>query len=299
MAFPISAADTGVPVGTGSAVESSKSGIAWTAIFGGAIAALAITLLFVTLGSGVGLASVSPWRGSGATGTTVSIASVVWLIVMHWIASGMGGYLTGRLRTKWTGLHTHEVFFRDTAHGFLSWATATLVGAVIIANMAGYLASGAAAIGSGVASAVANGATQVAQSTMSASKGQFDPNAYFLDRMFRADKSSPGNPGLDSKAQASQILLNSLKTGEISPPDRAYLVKLVSDQTGSSPDEASKRVDQMITDAKAAEVKVQQAADAVRKAAAKMSIMTALAMLIGAFVACVSAALGGQQRDEF
>ena len=101
-----------------SVVESSASGVAWPAIIGGAFASVALAVLLFTLGSGLGLASVSPWANTGASVTTVTVMTGIWLIVMHWLASGLGGYLTGRLRTKWAGLHTHEVFFRDTANGF-------------------------------------------------------------------------------------------------------------------------------------------------------------------------------------
>jgi hypothetical protein len=89
-----------------------------------------------------------------------------WLIVMHWLASGLGGYLTGRLRTKWAGLHTHEVFFRDTANGFLSWAVASVVGAVIVTSTAAFVVSGTAAIATGVAGGAANGAMQLARTPM-------------------------------------------------------------------------------------------------------------------------------------
>ena len=111
-------------------LETSTSGVAWPAIIGGAFAAAALSLILLALGSGFGLASVSPWPNAGASVTTFTVMTAVWLIVTQWLASGLGGYLTGRLRTKWVGLHTHEVFFRDTANGFLTWATATVIGAV-------------------------------------------------------------------------------------------------------------------------------------------------------------------------
>ena len=117
-------------------VDTSTSGVAWPAIIGGVFAAIALTLVLLALGSGFGLASVSPWFGFGASATTFTVTTAVWLIVTQWLASGLGGYLTGRLRTKWVGLHTHEVFFRDTANGFLTWATATVIGAAFLASAA-------------------------------------------------------------------------------------------------------------------------------------------------------------------
>ena len=111
---------------TAAPLKSSSSGVSWPAIIGGAFAAAALSLILLALGSGFGLASVSPWSNSGASLTSFTAMTAVWLIVVQWLASGLGGYLTGRLRTKWAGLHTHEVFFRDTANGFLSWAVASV-----------------------------------------------------------------------------------------------------------------------------------------------------------------------------
>jgi hypothetical protein len=96
-------------------LEASTSGVAWPAIIGGAFAAVALSLILLALGSGLGLASVSPWSNAGVSATTFTVMTAVWLIVVQWLASGLGGYLTGRLRTKWVGLHTHEVFF--SRHG--------------------------------------------------------------------------------------------------------------------------------------------------------------------------------------
>ena len=81
--------------------ETSGSGVAWPAIIGGAFAAAALSLILIALGSGFGLASVSPWFNAGASATTFTVMTAVWLIVTQWLASGLGGYLTGRLRTKW------------------------------------------------------------------------------------------------------------------------------------------------------------------------------------------------------
>ncbi len=286
---PMSATAGGY-AGQRSVVESSSSGVSWPAVIGGAFASVALAVLLFTLGSGLGLASVSPWANTGATVTTVTVVTGIWLIVMHWLASGLGGYLTGRLRTKWTGLHTHEVFFRDTANGFLSWAVASVAGAVIVVTTAAFVVSGTAAIATGVAGDAAKGAMQSGAATSG-------PSAYLLDRMFRTDRPNAAVAEADAKAQTGQIILNGLAAGDVPAPDKAYLAQLVSANTGVAPEEAAKRVDQIIVDAKMAEVKAQQGADAARKAGAKLTIFTGLAMLIGAFIACAAAALGGQQRD--
>lgn len=281
---------TGGSVEQCAVLDTSTSGVAWPAIIGGAVTSVALAMLLFTLGSGLGLAFVSPWTSSGATVTTVTAMTGIWLIVMHWVASGVGGYLTGRLRTKWPGLHTHEVFFRDTANGFLSWAVASVGGAVIVVTTAAYLVSGTAAIATGVAGSATRGISQSASPAVG-------PNIYLLDRLFRTDRPGAAGADADAKAQTGRILLNSLATDDVPAADKTYMAQLVSTRTGVTPDEAAKRVEQAIADVKMAEVKVKQAADAARKAGATLTIFTGLAMLIGAFIACAAAALGGQQRD--
>jgi len=167
--------------------ETSTTGVAWGAVIGGALAALALSLVLVTLGSGFGLAIVSPWRGAGASATTFTMITAVWLIIVQWLASALGGYLTGRMRTKWVGLHTHEVFFRDTANGFLSWATATVIGALFLVSAASW----------GV-NQTANPAAGYQATTATA-----DPTAYYVDTLFRSDRPVASSPAPDERAQAS------------------------------------------------------------------------------------------------
>ena len=290
----------GVYVEDRTPLEAATSGVAWPAIIGGAFAAAALSLILLALGSGFGLASVSPWSNTGASATTFTVVTAVWLIVTQWLASGLGGYLTGRLRTKWVGLHTHEVFFRDTANGFLTWAVATVIGAAFLASAAASVVSGTATVVAGVASGAAAGASQGAAEQASQSVGTIaDPTAYFVDSLYRTDHPSANVSDGDVRAQSSRILLNGLRNGDVTAPDKTYLVLLVADRTGLSQADAAKRVDEVIAQAKAVEVKARQAADTARKAGAYLSIFTALSMLVGAFIACVAAALGGQQRDEY
>lgn len=287
-------------------VSSSRSGVTWSAIFAGAAVAAAISLILVVLGSALGLASISPWEGRGASAATFSIGAAIWLIVTQWIASGLGGYLTGRLRVRWVGVHTHEVFFRDTAHGFLAWAVATLAGVAMLA----LAASLAASVGTHAAATVASGAAQgVAQrSDMRSVPGLDAPAGYFTDMLFRSENTPPANatppatgtmPSTrDSHAEASLILFRNIG-GDMSADDKAYLARLVAAQTGMSPDEAAKRVDTVNAQIKAAQVKAKETADKARKTAATASLFAFLSLLIGAFIACVAAAFGGNQRDEY
>jgi hypothetical protein len=272
--------------------EAKSSAVSWAAIAAGAVVALSVALLLVTLGAGLGLASLSPWQNSGPSVTTFGIATGIGLIVVHWISSASGGYITGRLRTKWVGVHTHEVFFRDTAHGFVTWAVATLIGAIFLASAVSSVVSGGVHAGATVAGGATQGAGQAA------AKATSGISAYDVDSLFRSDHADAASNPQTSNAQASRILATGLTGGDISADDRSYLVQMVSARTGISQDDAKKRVDDVIAREKAGVVKAKQEADAARKAAAEFAIFTALAMLIGAFVASAAAALGGGLRDE-
>ncbi|MGE0212625.1 MAG: hypothetical protein AB7S41_13095, partial [Parvibaculaceae bacterium] len=127
--------------------ESSRAAVAWGPIIAGALVASTATSILMLLGAGLGLTAVSPWTGSGFSATTVAVSAAIWLIIVQWLSSAMGGYLTGRLRTKWVAIHSDEVFFRDTAHGFLAWALATLL---VVGVMGSSLSS---ALGTGVQAA--------------------------------------------------------------------------------------------------------------------------------------------------
>jgi hypothetical protein len=126
----------------GTANESKGSAVSWSAVAAGTVAAIALTLTLVTLGAAFGLGTVSPWPGVGAKPASFTIGAGIWLVVTQWLSAALGGYLTGRLRVRWHGLHTDEVMFRDTAHGLLTWATATVamamvtVAAVTLASLA-------------------------------------------------------------------------------------------------------------------------------------------------------------------
>jgi hypothetical protein len=290
--------------GVAATPESSVSAVSWPAIFGGAFVAAASSLVLVALGSGFGLATVSPWRDVGASATAIAWMTAAWLIVTQWLSSGLGGYVAGRLRTKWANLHTHEVFFRDTAHGFITWAVGTIL-------VAGFLASAVtSAIGGGVraAATVASGAVQGAATqgpTTSAAGSTLA--TYDMDLLFRTSQTSNGTTTTDARAEAARILAHGVASGDVPSgdvpsgdvptTDRAYLAELVAARTGVSSEDAQRRVDAAIAQAKAADVKARQAADVARKAAAETSIFTALSMLVGAFIACIAAALGGQRRD--
>jgi len=287
-----------VAVVTGSE-DATKSAVSWAAIFGGAVAAAATTLILLLLGTGIGLSMISPWYGVGASATTVGVSTVIWLVVVQWLSSGLGGFLAGRLRTKWIRLHTHEVFFRDTAHGFLAWSLASVVGALMFASITASGVSGVAKGSADVAAAAATGAAQAGVQNGQVT-GAFDPSSYFVDTMFRSPNPADAVRA-DFRSETMRILARGTQDGKvsISPEDKAYLAQLVAARAGISQPEAEQRVDNLVKQIGEAEQKVRETADLARKRAAQLSIALALSMVIGAFVASAAAAFGGSIRDEY
>lgn len=269
--------------------ESSLSAVSWAAVMAGTVVAVSVTFILVALGSGIGIASVSPWPTRGISATAFTVATAIWLIVVQWGASALGGYTTGRLRTKWVGVHTHEVFYRDTAHGLLTWASATVIGALLLAGAAMHTA------GRGMQAAATASSAMTKRAAHRNQEGE--PSVmYEVDKLFRSASAEPVPS--ERHTEITRILSNAVATGTLSPDDKAYLTNLVASRSGIAPQEAQKRVDDTLARMQAADVKVRKAADAARGAAAEASIYMALSMLIGAFVACAAAALGGKRRDE-
>jgi hypothetical protein len=270
---------------------SGKSAASWPSIIAGAFVAASATLILLALGSGVGFASISPWTGRGMSVTTFAITGAIWLILTQWISAALGGYIAGRLRTRWIGTHTHEVFFRDTAHGLITWAVATVLVAAVLSSS---FMSGAGAAGR----AAADVASATVQGTMQSASTPVSP--YTVDKLFRSS-GAPGAPGTgsaDPRLETGHIIANALATGSVPDADRAYLVEQVAARTGVSQAEAQSRVDAFVASVMQAEAKLKADADSARKAAAQASLYLALSMLVGAFIASVSAALGGHLRDE-
>lgn len=222
-------------------VRSSKSAMTWGPIFGGAAAAIGVTLILLLLGSGVGLTMVSPWSGQSSSLGTVGVTAAIWLVVVQWLSSGLGGYITGRLRTKWAAVHTDEVFFRDTAHGFISWALATIF-------VAGFLASSLTSLAGAGAQAVGAAATAAGTVASSTASSTDLPTAYFTDALLRPEQARAGATSDDTAATAevSRILLNGAAAGQIPDDDKAYLATIVSARTGLSEADARTRVDTVL-----------------------------------------------------
>lgn len=293
---------TSSTVVTDAPLESSSSAVSWGPIIAGTLAATAISLVFILIGSGLGLTMVSPWSGESSSLTTLGATAAVWLIVVQWVSAALGGYLTGRLRAKWVGIHTCEVFFRDTAHGFLSWALAT----VVVAGLLGSVLSSVLGTGTQVAAtAVGAAGTAGAATAMSASDNRdgtsgFSP-AYFTDALLRPANpaAAPANQSNEAvSAEVSRVLVNGIIDGKLSDDDRAYLEQVVTSRTGLSEADAKTRIDAVLTRINDAKATAQKAADDARKTASAVALFGALSLFVGAFIASVAAAIGGRQRDE-
>ena len=275
-------------------VETGGSGVSWRSIVGGAVVMAAVAFILLALGAGFGFASISPWPGTGTSATRFAIVGAIWLIVVQWVSAGIGGYLAGRLRTGSTALHTDEVYFRDTAHGVIAWAFAAVLTAAFLASAASSVVGGTARGAANVAAAAAQGVGEAAAQNGDRSA----PSGYLVDTLFRkgAPDTSAGNQ--DARGEATRILATGLRNGDVPQGDKTYLAQLVAARTGLSQDEAQKRVDGVIAQAKQAEQKLKEAADATRKAARNIAFFTAFSMLIGAFIAGIAAKIGGHHRDD-
>jgi hypothetical protein len=284
--------------------EPARSAVSWAAILAGAGGAAALSLILLILGTGLGLSSVSPFAGRGASAETLGVSTIAWLTFVQLAASGMGGYLAGRLRTRWAATHTDEVYFRDTAHGFLAWAIATLVTAATLTSVIGSIVGGGAQIagtvGAGTA-AVAAAAPAAAGAAKDADHG----NGYFVDSLFR--KPAANGPaaapadGAQPAAEAGRIFAAGLEAGALPQEDVSYLGQVVSQRTGLSQADAEKRVTDAFAHMKAradqAKAQAQEAADKARKASAHAALWLFVSLLVGVFVASLAATFGGRQRD--
>jgi hypothetical protein len=260
-------------------VEQPTSGVSWPAVVAGAVASCALTLVLLSFGAGVGFSVVSPWANSGVSATSFEIGTGLYFIVMAMISSAVGGYLAGRLRNRWIGVESPEVLFRDTAHGFLAWALASVVGAILLASPAASLLGGAT-----------SGAVQAASASQATG-----PMSGYVDTLLRPDNPTADNTANANSAQTRQELVRLLSTdfrngGEPSTADRSYLAKVVAARTGLSPADADKRVNDVIAQAK-------QDLDKARKAAEHLAIWLTLSLFIGAFSATLAATEGGGLRD--
>jgi len=300
--------------------NTTEGAVSWGAVIAGAVGAAVLSLMLFVLGTGLGFAAVSPWAGEGVSATTVGVSSIVWITAVQLLAALLGGYLAGRLRTRWITVRSDEVFFRDTAHGFLAWAVATLLMATLLSSAIGTaISSGLKAGGEVAKSAATVAGASAGAATAAAGENDQDSNplGYFVDSLFRRDidRAAPANanPAVpvtapaqpvepDRTPEVTRIFTNAIRSEGLSDADRRYLGQLVAERTGLAQAEAEQRVSDTFARLRQnldeAAAKAKQVADDARKASALLALWLVVSLFVGAFVASFAATFGGRLRDS-
>lgn len=285
-----------------------NSAVSWPAIFAGAAGAAALSLILLILGTGLGFSTVSPWAMEGISAATFGFAAIVWLSFTQLAASGMGGYLAGRLRNRWPAAHADEVFFRDTAHGFLAWAIATLVTVIVVTSVMGSIVGGGVRAAATVAGGAADSASSMAAGEVNSDEVS-DTVEYFVDSLFRNDTAGSAagagsQGGTDAQipvGEVTRIFARAMRSGTLPQEDERYLGQLIAQHTGLNQQQAQQRVSEGFGDAQSAleeaEVMAREAADQAREASAYAALWMFVTLLLGAFAASLLAVFGGRQRD--
>lgn len=272
---------TTAPPRTAPASGWTGPAISWSAVFAGAFAALGLTIVLVILGSAFGFGAMSPFPGDGLSAMTIGAVTIIWLILTQIFASVAGGYIAGRVRLRWS-IHRDEVFFRDTVHGFLTWAVAS----ALMFAVAGVAVGGGSAAGAAVTAAA-----------VTSEEGAPSPASMITDRLYRAPGANPEALAA-SRDEAERLVI--LAIGDetlVTEEDRAWLVEDVAERASLNVDLAEARVQMAFTDIAIAAEVAREEVDLARAASVTLAIATALAMMIGAFVACGAAVFGGRERD--
>lgn len=298
----------------------NDSAVAWCAVFAGAVASAALSLILLLLGTGLGLTLISPWTNEGISSTSFGVSSIVGITLISLVASAIGGYLAGRLRTRWLNTANDEVYFRDTAHGFLSWAVATLGTAALLTSVIGGIMDSGIKTGAAVAGGAATVAGGIVASGAAAAlvADNSDGNTtlpYLLDSLLRKEANAGSANNLQqqpvtsenpvdgalaiesapevnkdentstmqsdaTKAELMRIFVHAIATDSLPQTDVQYAGQLVAQATGIDQKTAEKRVTDSFTTLRQ---KLDETETAVRAAADKtreLSTYTSLWLFI-------------------
>ncbi len=265
---------------------SEKAGyITWGAAIAGALIASALSFVMLTFGSAVGLSLVSPWTSTASSAKWAGALAVFWIVAQQIGSFLAGGYVAGRMRSRWQEAKPDEIEFRDGIHGALVWSLGTLIGAMMVASLAG---------------SVASTATSAVGRVAGAAVSQADPLSYQVDVLFRptgqpagGGAAAPSDPNA-AKTEVLRVFANAAAAGSLSPADKSYLAQLVAQRTGLPPQEAEARVTQVSNEA--ARI-TKDAADKARKTAVATGFLTAASLLLSLAAAWWGAQRGGHHRD--
>jgi hypothetical protein len=275
-------------VETNSTGREDSSYVDWPAIFAGVAFASAISLVLISFGSAIGLNFIDFNSREGAPAILVGIAAASWFLWVQISSFMAGGYLTGRLRRRHFDANEDESDVRDGAHGLLVWAGALIVGAVLAVSGIGAAAN---AVGGAVATA-----TVAASNAAEGAVDAVDPNAYFIDTLFRGNTAADPQGARD---EAGRIFAQAaLGDGTVVEEDRTYLANVVAANTGLAPEEAQARVDQVIANVEAARQDAIEAARIARNTAIIAAFLLAASSLVSAIGAYWAAQKGGNHRDK-
>jgi uncharacterized tellurite resistance protein B-like protein len=279
------------PVATRPADAATAPGyIEWGPIVGGALLAAALSFVLLTFGTAIGLSATSPWPNVGLSGKVIASLAIFWVLAQQIGAFLAGGYIAGRMRTRWAETPQSEAEFRDGLHGGLVWALGIVIGAALFIATAGAVAR--------------TGAEVAGKAAVSAVSSTTNPMDALLDTLLRpaaqqpAAAGAPAAPGARAaaspeaaRATIGRLLVRSVASGSVSNDDRSYLAQLVSQQTGLSQQEAEARVNAAFNAGR-------EAADKARRAAILTGLVTAISLIVSFGAAWWAALKGGQHRDN-
>lgn len=263
--------------------------IEWGPVLAGGLLAAALSFVFLTFLSAIGLSMTSPWPNAGMSAGTTGMVAVFFIIAQQIGSFVAGGYIAGRMRSPYGEVDASETDFRDGLHGGLVWALGVVVGAALAFSVAGASARAAATALGPAAGAVANQTTDVlvdallrpadAQAAATGPAPQQAPSA----------QTSP--PSSDVRAEVGRLITSSVASGTLTPANRTYLVQLVAQRTGISREEAERRVDEAAN-------KAREAADKARKTSMVTALITGISLIISFAAAWWAAITGGNHRDN-
>ena len=299
-----------VPAATVAARAANLPYIEWGPIIAGAIAASAVTFLLLTFGAAVGFSLVSPWPGAGVSSALAGIILTVWTVVVHVGCFAGGGYLAGRMRTRWGESVTEEGQFRDNVHGFMVWAVGVIVGTLLLASAGGaglrVAAQSAAVFGAGVTGGISSPYDLAIDALMrpavqtpvavSVPPGASPPAAQADLAMQSAIPAARDDAAF--RAETARIFAEVMRVREFRSDDRNYLASSVARRYSLPQAEAEKRVDAAVVRARDIEVGLRETADKARKAGILAGFLAAVSLLISCAAACAGAHMGGRDRDE-
>jgi len=256
------------------------SAIDWGTVLAGALITSALWVILFAFGVGAGVASVSPYSWNNPSGTTLTIIGVAWFCVIMIGSYMAGGFFVGRFRRTAEFRTVDEREQRDGAHGLVVWATALLIGAAVTASLSAGVARTVASATGGAASVATQTAAQGGMSSI-------------IDAMLRpaADQNQAPLQRQNASAEVTRILSEAVAQGRITNDVRDYVARIVASEAGIPQDDARKRVDTAIEEAK-------QAADKARKLAIVLAFLIGAVSVIAAGAAYWAAVAGGRMREE-